>query len=286
MTTAATTTNSNSSTFPQFASLPPELRSQIWRDALPNKDRPAIYPYRTGCWIPRQLSRTEEGYDPVNTDCNTTLEFRHELLDYVQVKLPLVLVNCEARAIALAWAREQGIKMRFLKGRQCHILARPFDPARDTLYVALDKIGDWCSEPDDRMFQPDVLGKTYSWGMYPTRIALSEALFRGEEDPALGELFDWFTRPTVVYIIVDAQLGFEDNDVKVQRRWELESNSQQGKAFFYNPKNRGFDLGDGEYIGDESLYRRIEEACKDLSDVVASNFVESFEIQPVLAARR
>lgn len=286
MTAAATTTNFDFSTFPKFASLPPELRNQIWRDALPDKDRPAVYPYKRGCWIPRQLSKTEEGYDPVNTDCNTTLEFRHELLDYVQVKLPLALVNCEARAIALAWAREQGIEMRFLKDRQCHILARSFDPERDTLYVALDKIDDWCSEPDDRMFEPDVLGKNYNWGLYPTRIALPEALLRGKEDPALGELFEWFTYPTVVYVIVNAQLGFEDNDAKVQRRWELEGSTQQGKAFFYNPKNRGFELGDGEYICDESLYRRIEEACKDLSDVVASNFVESFEIQPVLAARR
>ena len=175
--------------------------------------------------------------------------------------------------------------MRFLKDRQCHVLVRAFDPARDTLYVALDKIGDWCSEPDDRMFQPDVLGKTYGWGMYPTRIALPGALFLGEEDPALGGLFEWFTRSTVVYVI-DAQLNFEDNDARVQRRWELESSSQQGKAFFYNPRNRGFELGDGECICDESLYRRIEEACKDLSDVVANNLVQSFEIRPVWASRR
>lgn len=93
----------NSSTFPHFSSLPPELRHQIWREALPDRDGPALYPYRTG----DAYANPTRG----NTDvCNVNFEFRHDLLGPVPVEVQqqLVFVNREARGIALAWVREQG----------------------------------------------------------------------------------------------------------------------------------------------------------------------------------
>ncbi|KND89057.1 hypothetical protein TOPH_06261 [Tolypocladium ophioglossoides CBS 100239] len=272
----------SSSTFPLFSSLPPELRNRIWQDALPDKDGPALYPYKRGCWSPRHLLESDEGYDPNDKD-NVDLEFRHDLLDYVQVKVPLVFVSREARGIALAWVREQGIEMRFREEAQCHIFARPFDPVRDALYIAPDKLNDFCLELYDRMSEPDISELIVSIGPDLTRFAMPEALLWSERN-MMPQIFEFFSRLAKLFIIVDAQPDFEDNDIKVQRRWELEST--QGRAFVWNHENGGFDLGDGEDINDEVLYKKIEEASKGLGEILVGNLTRTFEIRPVVAVRR
>lgn len=73
-----------------------------------------------------------------------------------QFEVPLLFVNREARGIALAWVREQGIEIRPREHRQYPIFVRPFDPMRDVLYVALDKWDDLLREPNDWKFQLDL----------------------------------------------------------------------------------------------------------------------------------
>lgn len=275
----------NSSTFPLFSSLALELRNQIWRDALPDKAGPALYFYRKGCWCPRRLSKSDEGYDPENDENNLNFEFRHDLLDDVQFEVPLVFVNREARGIALAWVREQGIEIRPREDRQYPAFVRPFDPMRDALYIVLDKWDDFLCEPDDRLSQPDLFEQLVDIKPDLTRIAVPEALLLSEV-ATLSEMFRYFFHLKVLFIIVDAQpdLQSADNDMKVQRRWEFEST--QGGAFFWNDDRGGFDFGDSEYIGDEALYRLIEEANKGLGEGLAKNHIRSFEVRPVLAVRR
>lgn len=275
----------NSSTFASFSSLPRELRDQVWRDALPDKVGPALCFYRKGCWCPRRLSTSDEGYDPENDENNLNFEFRHDLLDDIQFEIPLVSVNREARGIALTWVREQGIEIRPRGDRQYPVLVRPFDPMRDALYIALDKWDDFLCEPDDRQFQPDLFELLVDIKSDLTRIAVPEALLRSEV-ATLPEMFRNFFNLKVLFIIVDAQpdLQSADNDVKVQRRWEFEST--QGGAFFWDDDRGCFDLGNSEYIGDEAVYRLIEKANKGLGEGLAENHIRSFEIRPVFAVRR
>ena len=275
----------NSSTFPLFSSLPPELRNQIWRDAVPDKVGPALYFYRKGCWCPRRLSTSDEGYDPENDENNLNFEFRHDLLHDAQFEVPLVFVNREARGVALAWVREQGIEIRPRENRQYPIFVRPFDPMRDALYVALDKWDDFLLEPHDRQFQPDLFEQLVTIEPDLTRIAVPEALLRSNVT-TLSSMFQYFYLLKVLFIIVDAQpdLQSADNDMKVQRRWEFEST--QGGAFFWNDDRGSFAFGDSKYIGYEALYRLIEEANKGLGEWLAENHIRSFEIRPVFAFRR
>ena len=275
----------NSSTFPLFSSLSPELRNQIWRDALPDKVGPALYFYRKGCWCPRRLSKSDEGYDTENDENNLNFEFRHDLLDDVQFEVPLVFVDREARGIALAWVREQGIEIRPCEDRQYPVFVRPFDPMRDALYIAFNKWDDFLCEPDDRQFQPDLFEQLVDIKSDLTRIAVPEALLRSEV-ATLSEMFRYFFYLKVVFIIVDAQpdLQSADKDMKVQRRWEFEST--QGEAFFWNDDRDGFDFGDSEYIGDEALYRLIEKASKGLGEGLVKNHIRSFEIRPLFVVRR
>ena len=145
--------------FPLFSNLPTELRDQIWHAALPDKVQQALYAYKKGCWCPHRLSAFEEGYDHENDEYNLKLEFRHGLLDHVRIDLPLLFVNREARTVALAWVRDQqGIEIHPCENGQNLILACPFDPKRDALYVALDKWDDFICEPDERLLQTDLFG--------------------------------------------------------------------------------------------------------------------------------
>ena len=275
----------NSSTFPLFSSLYPELRNQIWHDALPGKVGPALYFYRKGCWCPRRLSKSDEGYDPENDENNLNFEFRHDLLDDTQFEVPLVFVNREARSIALAWVREQGIEIRPREDGQHPVFVRPFDPSCDALYIALDKWDDFLCEPDDRRFQPDLFEQLVDIKPDLTRIAVPEALLRSEV-ATLPEMFQYFFHLEVLFVVVDAQpdLQAADNDMKVQRRWEFERT--QGGVFFWDDDRGSFDFRDSKYVGDEASYRLIKEASKGLSEGLVKNHIHNFEIQPVFAVRR
>jgi len=207
------------------------------------------------------------------------------LLDCVQFEVPLVFVNREARGIALAWVREQGIEIRYREDRQYPVFGCPFDPMRDALYIALDQWEDFLCEPYDRQSEPDLFEKIVDVKEDLTRIAVPEALLRSEV-ASPPEMFWSFYNLKVLFIIVDAQpdLQSADNDMKVQRRWEFEST--HGGTFFWNDDRGGFDFGGSEYIGDEALYRLIEEANKGLGEALAKSHIRSFEIRPVFAVRR
>lgn len=94
----------------------------------------------------------------------------------------------------------------------------------------------------------------------------------------------------MLFIIVDTQpdLQSADNNMKVQRRWELES--IQGEAFFWNNDRGGFDFRDSKNTGDEALYRLLGEANKGLGEELVKNYIgsfdiRSFEIWPVFAVK-
>lgn len=265
------------STFPRFSNLPPELRNQIWNEALLEKDRPALFPYIDGCWRPLYLLESDEGY-VANTD-NIRLEFCDALLEPIQIEVPVYFVNHEARGATLAWADEQGVKIHFCKERRRHVFARLFDNEQDTLYVALNNFGDFFIEPYNRLAEPDLFGRTVGSGASLRRIAVPAALFE-RMGGALEELFEWFRGIEVIFVIVNAHRG-----VEAQQKWETENT--QGKALFYDYKHRRFDWGDGENICEEAIYRRIEEATEGVSEVIVDNLVTTFRsIRPVFAVRR
>lgn len=89
----------------------------------------------------------------------------------------------------------------------------------------------------------------------------------------------------MLYIIVDAQPDSQhaNNDMKVQRRWELES--RQGGSLFWNHESGEFDGGDGEKGNDKRLVRLLREAQKGFCEELARNHFHSFEIRPVFTVR-
>lgn len=274
---------SSSSTFPLFGDLPPELRTQIWREALPDNDKPAMFPYKEGCWNPRWLLESDPEYDP-RCEHNVNLEFRHDLLDHVEVDVPLIFVNSEARAIALSWVRDQGLRMQFREDRRCHVPTRPFDPASDVLYVAEDRYFTFCVKQPDRMFEPDLLDVNVSTGTDVTQMAAPEDCLRHD---AAG-VFDDFEMASfycvrVLFVVVNPQPNLEDGDIKGGRRWELESS--EGNSFVWNHERGGFRSKGGRYIVDEALHMKMADATRALSHNVHREYVRRLEIRLARVAR-
>lgn len=271
--------------FPLFSSLCAELRNQIWHDALPDVIGPTLCFYKKGCWCPQRLTESDEGYDHDNADLNLNFVFRHDLLN-VQYDVPLFFVNRGARGIALAWVHEQGIELDPDQDRQHPVFVRPFDPEIDVLYVADDSWDDFLTEHYDRQAEPDLFDKLVNIVPNLTHLAVSEALLWRDAD-SLTEMIWLFSGIEVLYFIIDAppELQYADNDMKVQRRWELEST--QGGSLFWNPNIGGFNIEDSQDTGHEALYRLIEEASKQgLGRELAFRSNYRYEIRPVIAVAR
>ena len=272
-------------TFPLFTGLPRELRDQIWRDTLPDKVGPALSRYRRGCWCPRRLSESDEGHDPDNDENNLNFEFRHDLLDDIRFEIALVHVNREARHLALAWIREQGIEIRPREDRPSPVFVRPFDPTGDALYVSLEQWSKFLYEPDDRLFQPDLFGRLVDCRSDLTRVAVPAALLQSEA-ATLPQMFRYRRNLKALLIVVDPQPDprSTDDDVIVQYRWDIES--VRGGAFFWNDDRGGFDAENSGYVGDEAVYGLIEEASRELGKGLVHFHIRSFEVRPVFAVRR
>lgn len=282
---AATTT---SSMFSLFSDLPPELRDQIWRDALPEKLGPGLYFYKKGCWRPRRLTASDVGYDPVRDDLNLVFEFRHDLLDATQFEMPLAYVNREARGIALAWIREQDMAIRPRDDKPLYpIYRRSFDPMRDALYIPLEEWENCLAEPYDRMFEPDLINRNVDFIPDVKRIAVSEALLR-REAAALGEMFHHFFWLKVLFIVIDPQPDLQpvsSDGMEVQQRWEFVSIG--GGAFVWDEDRGRFDFRGGDYLDAyKPLYTLIEKANEGLGEDLVRHHMHNFEIRLALAIRK
>ena len=273
-------------TFSLFPRLPLELRNQIWQHAMPKQRGPVLQFYRKGCWCPRRLTQSDEGYDPEHEDRNMNLEFRHNLLEDAWYDVPLLFVCRESRGIALAWVHEQGLTMcRRKDGGRDPVCVRPFDPLRDALYVASDKWDDFVHEVDDRTSEPDLYEQLVDVRSEVECIAIPQVLLEREKE-TLCEIFQNFGSVRVVFIVVgqEPKSASTNSGMKLQRRWELEG-GQDAAALCWNPDKREFDLVDGERHNNEILYRPIM-ANLTLVDGLVKNYTGRFEFRAVSAIRR
>ncbi|SPJ78542.1 uncharacterized protein FTOL_06931 [Fusarium torulosum] len=112
----------------QFKDLPPELRTDIWKLALP-EDGPAIYNISLDyieSFFPSRANREHPG--PVRC-----------LPPRVQVPIPTMYKVCrESRAVVDTWMRKNDISWFLRPETQGHILVRAMDTQRDIIYMPID----------------------------------------------------------------------------------------------------------------------------------------------------
>lgn len=277
----------DSETFHLFSHLPPEMRFQIWLEALPEKDLPAFTPYRNGCWFPadpEHLDASSLYQDPVQW------KFYHQSLDQIRVKIPLADVNHEARNIAIEWARKQGIRVITHEDRRCTIFLRPFEPMRDVIWVGGDVyehfvnecsgIHEWLPSPE-KVFLPVDIG----------HFAVSMHML--VDDQCLGALADVlcsFRGDIVMWIIADEHPDFNvmhGDDRKVQPRWELHD-TLEGEAMIWERTSKTFevDLHARLFEEDSIYYNRVLEGSQLIACVLGTFMPNiNFEIRAARAIR-
>jgi hypothetical protein len=138
----ATTTNPSFYLFPK---LPPEIREMIWWYAMPEKDDPALFSYKGGCWHEQYFLDFPPRPESIYSGREMKHPVCHDMLDPVPVRIPLSSFSYEARKVALAWARQQGSEKHLNKAGECDGFRRRFDPTIDTFYLGAG-ISTFCLE--------------------------------------------------------------------------------------------------------------------------------------------
>lgn len=216
-TTTSTVTVDGTSGFALFGKLPAELRNQVWEYTLPCTLRSALVPYKTGCWVPT-------GAEP-----DLYVEFRHDKLGKVSYEVPLAYVNHEARTIALAWVRKQGLVM-CATGKRDPGFARDFDLTKDVLYFGPGELDRCYRDFWARLFEPDLLQRNLSTFSWIRQVAMPGSLFQDTEE-AISEVLEDLYHIRTLFVVADPPLylpstGFE------QPLWELVA--QQGPICSWN----------------------------------------------------
>lgn len=260
------------SIFPQFLRLPVELRIQIWRQALPNMDRLALYFLRNECWKLEWIHCEHE-------EMSLTFGFHGELLSPIQIDIPLAFVNHEARQACLLWIHEQGMEVRFCKERQRLVFTCPFDENRDVVY--LHDSDDFDFHPYNILYPLDIEERSVSIFKKTLRLAVPEKLLRTELEK-LVELVEWFTVITL-FVIVDSPPDLHlEPDTELQRWWQLKDSGRDALA--WDLESSRFDLRPRD--GQDSVSRHMDQINQLLGPGLSRWKHEAFEIRPVLAIRK
>ncbi|KAI0468178.1 hypothetical protein F4859DRAFT_216941 [Xylaria cf. heliscus] len=268
-------------TFPLFSNLPPELRNQIWQDALPNRVGAGLYFYKQGCCGPEWVSTLDGGSDHERSTRTMVLEFQHSLLDDARFDIPLAFVSREARSIALAWAEEQGLKV--CSSANGPIFLCPFNPRRDVLYIAPDQWDGFLRDHIELWFGFGLIEQDPEIRSHLERVALPQSLLRSEFSTLLG-LFNHYHDLKTLYIVADAPtrvdlpLGGKNDKTEIQQRWEL-ALPQSVEAF----------VASGTWKSDSNgmveMCQLIVDACDNLTPGIPAILLAKFEVLPIRVIR-
>ncbi|KAM0312740.1 hypothetical protein ACHAO8_006021 [Botrytis cinerea] len=284
-----TATTISPSTFPLFSSLAFELRTKILEESLPSKFPPALYFYKEGCWHPRIFTKSDPGYsdkvsENVSTeDLNRKLEFRHDLLDNITVRMPLLFVNHEARKITLTWARNRGIET--CGDTLFPRLSLPFSPIRDILYVSANRWDDLFDEPYQRSIKDDMIGLNHGIFNEVKRLAVPKSMlgvFFAMD--TFNELSDYYSIEEL-YFVMNTPLGLcsVDDGSNVQSGREREN--LPSWVFLSDSDGSSLQLKESRENEDEELYLLSKNVAQYLTPGFIANSPSIREIRPVLAVK-
>ncbi|TEY60587.1 hypothetical protein BOTCAL_0180g00230 [Botryotinia calthae] len=268
-------------TFPRFMSLAIELRSQIWRDALPDNIEPALYQFKRGCWHPVFLSESDYQYRSWDEVENLRLQFFEEMLGNVQIKTPLVSVNYEAREIAVNWAHEMGFFVQEIGGYP--IFSCPFDPEHDMLYIPPGQEISAKTEPVDILTEFELTDTPPCYRIDVENFAVAESTILKHNLPVLGNMFSYSPMQTLTIIIGSPpKIRSAGNDSKLQERWELR---QEGEYDWSNTKEP-LEFQGRKFPGKENLYRILGELNECFYQDIEIFDIPNFKVKVVSAIRK
>ncbi|KAI1877383.1 hypothetical protein JX265_003391 [Neoarthrinium moseri] len=210
--------------FTVFPELPLELRREIWRRALPERV-PTLYPYWNSSWDVRYLKESDAGYQPDVVGQDLIMEFNIRDLRAAHVKLPSVYVNREAREVALAWARQHGIRIQSYGYTGLPFFRQPFQASYDTLYVPADQWHEFKDGPRELLSYPDIGDReTQVTNASVRHIAVPESLLHAADVTGLLEDLEFYPNFSTLFVILNSEPDFEptDGNLRMQPQWKLE----------------------------------------------------------------
>ncbi|OJJ61490.1 hypothetical protein ASPSYDRAFT_88035 [Aspergillus sydowii CBS 593.65] len=229
--------------FSLFPSLPPEIRHQIWLEALSNHSKPGETPlfyFKKGNWRFRHLSREEPGWEPWDT--NLIFEYMDDRLHPRRYDHPLFHVCWEARNAAQFWVRSRGEKDA--AASPSLLMTRSFNPERDTLYVSGEDFTPFFAEPMEAPFDAEIYGMYTSYGPLWRRLALPFGLVKNNLTWLADLSVSGYDSIRVIYLIVEAEPDefwqVQGMDRRERQWWELQSLEVAPDASFYCDDGREF----------------------------------------------
>lgn len=260
--------------FTPFSHLPVEIRLLIWNLALvPDTPDRALFHYKSGCWIARELTKDDPDYNAEHEDWNFYVDFKHELLEPVVYSLPLFQVCREARGVAMAYMASERVQ---LWDADAHLVARRFDPARDVLFTPTsEELTTVIKDSMERLFETDLVDQMVSCShpSISTVALLPEALtwlsgsmwelwygFGGVESLlVVANASDYMLRPGGHWAVVSAH--------DTTYRWDMEA-----RRMVWTGERDG-PLAD--------MFSAVEEFGEGLGQQVVECHLERFEIRVV-----
>jgi hypothetical protein len=295
-------------TFSLFSSLTPELRDQIWREAIALPQiSDSLHLYKRGCWLPRQLNPSDLGYHTskdreADNELNLWLEFRTEMVQPVQFELPLAFVSHEARHITLEYLQNQDrartitmaerasthhgtnnvdvVDVHMSKPYPCFV--RRFDMLLDTLYIDIDTWTDFIEEPSEIDAGHPVYNREFTIRPNVTRIAIPEAFLSSKHAGELVWLHEDYKWITTLLVIIDTSPDLTHDTSAVNGRWWELEDINEGE-FVWDNQRQEFD---SRWTGQRVWYGPLADALLQHTQQFIANGVSRFEVRPVRAVRR
>ncbi|KAF2157915.1 hypothetical protein K461DRAFT_274154 [Myriangium duriaei CBS 260.36] len=271
-------------TFPRFSELPTELRNQIWHDTLPDKIGSAAYFYNRNCWTVQCRTEADLDYDHSAADVSHHIIFREASLDPVCLDISMLNVNQEARDIAVAWVRQQGLRLESCRGNKNQLVAQClFDRTRDAVYLAPDFWYHFGAEPQELLFSPQFDGRSVETHIYIQQIALPQSLL-ADKFSDLPELLDQCRHITTLFVVAGPQP--KSRPGKAPERWELEP--VHGGGFIWDVDQDCFVAEvKNNRVKDKELYELLDKIRWTITaEPQPRTFDKFFTIRPVHMVER
>lgn len=261
--------------FHRFPDLPPEIRIQIWQEALPETPEPALFSFQKGGWEPQPLAEDDEYYNEFD-DSNLALIF-----DYRQIKgryfIHLALVNQEAYDVVLFWAREEGLEITYTKTKRFPVFTRHFD-IHDTLYIPADKWDEFIDAPRARMREDDLLEPGVARICFTlTQLAIPDTVLQ-RNISALRDLMDTFTEVNSILVLSESEIPDSApeciNQIPLAWGYQVHSNG----AYTWDNSVDEFRL-DGSLDGKDPATKLMIKAAGKVGRDLSDEHMPTFRLQ-------
>lgn len=275
---------STTTVFQYFSKLPLELRNQIWDESLPEKDAPALFFYKPGCWEVHVPVPGDKRFNPDWPGSNWVLFFEDRLA-HTHVCPALLRVNAEARRAALRWAHRLGYKLQW-NNRNQPVITRPMEREIDTLYLPNEHKEEYFTVTEDLMDQPDS-SQSYTNDVEDRPVAMSQWTISKDPMGIIPGFRDWIHNTFLIHAVVGIPLPETDlvaldpslDNVQL-RRWELRD-AQQPNTYSWNRSKTCFlweDLDD-QTKRDAGMVSDVgEEDMREWAESAIANEIDLFEV--------